>query len=514
MAGGRLAIFEVNSQRAVRRSLMPGLRQHLAQLTTPKILEYGFIVIMVLSVVAYFVSSAAIIRLQGAASGIGDKAKPAVVIAEKLSVMLADMDAQITDSSLGSGQGWSHYLTDVDSTVAATTEANRAVQDDDPEAESLRKVQQKLRSYYQLIGGSSVTSPEVFVSNEQLAKTTTLWASRTMRQEIIAPAQNAAQIATGKLVDAYAEFRRYAGLSTAIALFVMAALLAVLVALQMFITRRTRRLVNLPLFLASLSVIGFIGWFFYTVETGRAAMLTANEIAFDDLQALYRAKVTAYLMKADESMWLFELRKARFEQRRLRAFYAHSFSDAAQQLIDVANVAQYPAAIVEGHSFADPVDHAALDAVRAGLDEAAKLREAGRFDEAAKLAPEIHGILGTELQHFAAAETEWKAAYEAAAYLLRYLEIDRRIRDTALTDSRDKAVQLSIGGGEDGATWAFSRMDAALDRMIAIDNAAFDSRFGTMMQNLATLPPILGTVLILTALLSGWGAWQRYREYR
>jgi hypothetical protein len=509
-----LASLEVDGPSAVRRPPIPGIRKHLAQLTTPKILEYGFIAVIALSIVAYFVSSAAITRLQGAASGIGDKAKPAVVIAEKLSVTLADMDAQITDSSLGSGQGWSRYLADVDSAVVATTQANRAVQDGDPEAASLRDVQQKLRSYYQLIGGSSVTSPEIFVSNEQLAKTTTLWASRTMRQDIIAPAQNAAEIATGKLVDAYAEFRRYTGLSTVLALFAMLLLLAVLVGLQMFITRRTRRLVNVPLFLASLSVIGFIGWFFYTVETGRAAMLTAKEVAFDDLQTLYRAKVTAYLMKADESMWLFELRKARFEQRRLRAFYAHNFSDSAQQLIDVANVAQYPASIVEGQSFTDPVDRAALDAARAGLDAAAKLREAGRFDEAAKVAPQIRGIMGAELQHFAAAGTEWKAAYEAASYLLRYLDIDRRIRDTALTESRDKAVQLSIGGGEDGATWAFSRMDAALDRMIALDNAAFDSRFGAMMQNLATLPPVLATVLVFTALLSGWGAWLRYREYR
>ncbi|MEI9987626.1 MAG: hypothetical protein WDN69_33510 [Aliidongia sp.] len=118
-------------------------------------------------------------------------------------------------------------------------------------------------------------------------------------------------------------------------------LLVLLIAAQLFISRRTRRLINVPLFAATLVLVGFVGWFSYVAESGRSAILTAKEDAFDDLQTLYRAKVTAYLMKADESMWLFELRKARFEQKRLRAFYARSFGDSARQLIDVGHVADF-----------------------------------------------------------------------------------------------------------------------------------------------------------------------------
>jgi|HubBroStandDraft_1064217.scaffolds.fasta_scaffold00077_10 hypothetical protein len=515
LAGGcLLSTFEEGGRWVARSLPAPGISVRFGRISTPKMLEYSFIAVVVLSLVAFFTASAAIVRMQEAVAGIGGKAKPAVVLAERLSVTLADMDAQITDSSLGNGQSWSRYLADIDAAVAAAATANRTVRDDDPEAESLRTVQLRLRNYYQLVGGSSVTSPDIFVSNEQLAKTTTLWASRTMRQDIISQAQNAAEIATGKLGDAYAEFRLDTGLATALALAPVLLLVVVLIVAQNFITRRTRRLINIPLALATVISVGFIVWFAYAAETGRAAMLAAKETAFDDLQTLYRAKVTAYLMKADESMWLFELRKARFEQRRLRAFYAHGFSDAARQLIDTAHVAEFPAAIVEGESYADPLDRAALDQVQSALDAAAKLREAGQFDEAIRVAPQIPGILGGELQHFAAAGLDWKSAYEAVTYLIRYIEIDRRIRTTALDESRDKAVQLSIGGSEGGANWAFGRMDAALDRMIAQDDAEFETRFRGTMANLTTLPPILASGLIFAVLLSGWGLWQRYREYR
>lgn len=498
----------------VHRLSFRSTRVRGVRLSTPEILQYCFLTIVLLSIVAFFVSSAAISRLRSATDDISEGAKPAVVTAEKLSVTLADMDAQITDSSLGNGQSWSRYVNDIETAVTATQQADRAVQHDDAEADSLRNVQLLLRSYYQLVGGSSVTSPDIFASNEQLAMTTTLWASRLMRQEIITQAQKAAELATGKMIDAYDEFSRYTVFSTAFALLPVMLLLILMLVAQRFLMRRTRRLINVPLFLATLAVAGFVGWFFYVAETGRTAILTAKEDSFDDLQTLYRAKVTAYLMKADESMWLFELRKARFEQRRLRAYYARSFGDSARQLVDIAHVSEYPAAVVETAAYADPVDHTALEAAQASLETAAQLYDQGRIAEAVKAAPRIPGILGNELQRFTSVGADWKSADEAVSYLLRYLDIDRRIRTTALEESRDKAVQLSIGGGEGGANWAFSRMDAALDRMIAAENASFDNRIASATWNLSTLPPLLIGVLVFTVLFSGWGVWQRYREYR
>lgn len=470
--------------------------------------------ILGLSVLAYFVSSSAIARFQSAAYGIGSEAKPAVVTAEKLSVTLADMDAQITDSSLGNGQSWSRYVADIGAAVTELVQANRTIPDGDPEAEPLRNVELQLRSYYQQIGGSSVTSPDIFVSNEQLARTTTLWASRTMRQDIITQAQKAADLATQKLTTAYAELQRDRGFSTALAFVPLLLLLALLIGTQFFLMRRTHRLVNVPLLVATLAVTVYMGWFGYVAGAGGAAIFEAKETAFEDLQTLYRAKVTAYLMKADESMWLFELRKARFEQKRLRAFYGKGFSDSAKQLVDVANVSQYPAAVVEDAAFTDPIDYTALESFQTGLQAAAKLRDAGQIGAALNSLPPIAGSLGQELKRIGADGAEWKSAVDAVSYMLRYLEIDRRIRVTALNESRDKAVQLSIGAAEGGANWAFAQMDAALDRMIATDNASFDSRLGTVTGNLTTLPPMLASVLLLGVLLSGWGLWQRYQEYR
>jgi hypothetical protein len=479
--------------------------------STPEILQYLFLTIAVLSIVAFFLSSAWIGRVRTATAEIGDGTKPAVVLAEKLSVTLADMNSQVTDSSLGNGQSWPRYLEDVDAAVAALQQADHVVDAD--AANSEHTVQSLLRSYYQLVGGSSITSPDIFVANPQLAMTTTLWASRLMRGDIISQAQKEAALATDKMGDAYGAFSRYSGASPAYSLLPLALLLILMVAAQVFLTRRTRRLINVPLLLATVAVGGFVGWFAYVLETGRNDVLTAKADAFDDLQTLYRAKVTAYLMKADESMWLFELRKARFEQGGLRAYYAGSFGDSARQLIDVAHVAEYPAAIVEDAAFADPIDHAALDGIRTSLATAVQFYDQGQAAQAAKAAPQIPGVLGTELQRFAVDGADWKSAADAVSYLLRYLDIDRQVRTIALTESRDKAVQLSFGNGEGGANWAFSRMDAALDRMIDAENATFDKRIAAASWKLSTLPPLLIIALVLAVLLSGLGLWQRYREY-
>jgi hypothetical protein len=479
--------------------------------STPEIMQYLFLTIVVLSIVAFFLSSQWIGRLRTATAEIGDGTKPAVVLAEKLSVTLADMNSQITDSSLGNGQSWSRYLEDVDAAVASLQQADHVVHDD--AANSEHAVQSLLRSYYQLVGGSSITSPDIFVANPQLSMTTTLWASRLMRGEIITQAQKEAALATDKMTNAYAAFSRHSGASPAYTLLPVVLLLILLVAAQVFLTRRTRRLINVPLLLATVAVGGFVGWFAYVLETGRTDVMTAKEDAFNDLQALYRAKVTAYLMKADESMWLFELRKARFEQQGLRAYYAGSFGDSARQLVDVAHVAEYPAAIVEDAAFADPIDHTALDGIQASLATAVQFYDQGRVAAAAKAAPQIPGVLGIELQRFAADGADWKSAAEAVSYLLRYLDVDRQVRTIALTESRDKAVQLSFSNGEGGANWAFSRMAAALDRMIDAENTVFDNKIATATWKLSTLPPLLVVVLVFAVLLSSWGLWQRYREY-
>jgi hypothetical protein len=486
----------------------------LRRLTTPEVLEYSFVALLALSLLAYVTSAAVIGRFKDATTGIGEEAKPAVVIAEQLSVTLADMDAQITDSALGNGQSWTHYLADIDAAVSAAMQANRTVQDGDPEAESLRNVQLRLRNYYQMVGAASVTSPDVFVSNEQLARTTTLWASRTLRSDIIAEAQNAAELASGKLTQAYRELDNYVKRSAFLAIVPLLLLLAVLVAVQVFLTRRTKRWINVPLVLASLTLIGFASWFTYIADTGNAAMQDARETSFSDLRRLYKAKVEAYLMKADQSMWLFELRKARFEQRRLRAFYGRSFSDSARILLDVDNIADYPAAVVEGQAFTDPVDRQGVEATQAALEDAQKLRAAGQFEEASRAAPHIGGIIGGELRHFEAPGADWKSAYDAATYLMRYLDIDRKIRTMALGADRDKAVHLSTGTGEGEANWAFGLMDQALNHMIAEDDAAFDARYHAAVESFGALPMVLLSALAMVFTLSGWGLWLRYREYR
>ena len=473
--------------------------------TTPKVIEIVWLVMAVLAIAAFITGYQAVSQTGDAVVRIGYTTKPSVVVAEKLSVALADMDAAITNSSLGSRKSWWRYVADADTVVAMVVEASRNLNANDPEAKSLRRVLSELRTYYQFVGGANAISTDAS-ADQKLPLTMTLWASHGLRQDVIPEVENISKGANANLEAAYAEYQGGAVTSIVKAMVPAALLWVLLLWMQVFLARRTHRLINVPLALGTALLTVFMGWFLIVSFSDTRTLQVAKEDSFSSILHLYRAKVASYLMKADESMWLFE-------QRKVRSDYAQSFANGSKEVLNIGNA--YQLALADLDRPAAPVNEAAIEQLKSALADAERFAAAGKYDDAARLTPTgIQGYLGDELAHLRQHPAERKPATTAVTYFLRHIDIDTRIRTLESAGHHAEAVRLAIGDNEGGSNWAFQGMNTAIDEIISLNEAEFQADIGAASSHVIRMIQIMTGALVGAVLLGGFGLWQRYAEYR
>jgi hypothetical protein len=470
--------------------------------TTPRVIEIIALTMAVLCVITFVMSLMAISRTGDAVARIGLVTKPSVVTAEKLSVALADMDAAITNSSLGSRGSWWRYVADADTVVAMSVEAGRHL--DTGEADALRHMLAKLRTYYQFVGAANALATDN-ETDQKLPLSMTLWASHDLRQDIIPQTEAMARDANAELEGAYDTYRQTVAPLVIEAAITAGLLWLLMVGAQIFLALRTHRLVNVPLALGSAVLTVFIIGFVFTSFADMRTLQATKEDAFDSILHLYRAKAVSFLMKADESMWLFEQRKA-------RADYAQSFADGSRTVLDIGNASQLALADADRPA---PVNQGAIEQLKTALADAERYAAAGNYDAAAKLTPKnIPGYLGEELIHAARHPAERKSATAAISYFLRHIDIDMRLRALEASGHHAEAVRLCIGDNDGGSNWAFQGMNAAIDDIIGLNEARFAADIDTTGRHVVWLIQALTGALLAVILFGGWGLWLRYAEYR
>jgi|GEM_PF-5165009 hypothetical protein len=473
--------------------------------STPRVIEFVAALMVVLAIVTFLTSYAVISRISDVVFQIGYATKPSVVLAEKLSVALADMDAAITNSSLGSRNSWWRYVTDADSVVTMAVDASRNLDTNNVEAKSLRRVLSNLRNYYQFVGGANALATDSG-TDQRLPLAMTLWASHSLRQDVIPETENMARNTDANLDAIYDEYRDSVLASVVKAMVPAALLLLLMLGGQFFLAMRTHRLFNVPLALGTGMLAMFMIWFSFVSLTDAATLQAAKEDSFATVLHLYRAKVVSYLMKADESMWLLEQRKA-------RADYAQSFAKGSQAILSIGNANQL--ALSDPDRPAAPVDQAAIEQLKTALAAAERKAEDGDTAGAAQLTPpNIPGYLGDELNHVTRHPAERKAATAAVSYFLRHIDIDTRLRSLESTGHHAEAVRLCIGENEGGSNWAFLGMNTAIDEIIALNDAEFEADIRAMAGHVGRMIQALAGAIAGAVLFGGLGLWQRYAEYR
>lgn len=459
-------------------------RPRLWPATTPGRIGAGFAAVVLAALLAAGVNLWAASQTADAIRTIGRDAEPSVVLALRIGAALSDLDATAVEDALAGGMSaagtslrWREGKAALDGLVV---QASRNI----TYADETTAIQGLLRwageyhaSLAEVRGAADPAHP--FTATQRLQ-----WSHRLLREFALLEADALAAANRAPLNRAYDLFQARALGAEAAIIAAVLLLAAVLAGMQGFLTRRTRRMVNAPLAMATVLCAGLLTGLIVTTAWQREAIRAAKVDCYESLDALFAAKGAVAAMNAGLSLWLLD--------PATRPAASKALDTQAWVLLDLdwrnqAETARFLAALQEGQE-----------------------RER-RGQPAAALAavPAKGGLLGKELANVTFGPAERDPASDSVRSLLAALRVADLVRDRGAPGQMTEALQLRE---RDGAP-ALAGLDGALDRTIAVNQAEFDRQVGEATRLGTWVPPAVCAVLALAGLLAAAGLWQRYREY-
>ncbi len=446
-----------------------------------------------LAIALAVVTSAIFASVTSGVREIGDRADPEVNHATDLYLHLNDMDAQVANVLLVAG---ARDLGMSRSQALTVYQQDRAAVDSDLEqaaavAGSSKAAQLALvrvldgLGKYEALAGQIIYLEQASRSQpgRPPAQALVLYRQATdlLKDQILPPAQQLTNANAAALDSTYQVKRSQALLGVVWVLLTGLALLAVLVALQLLIAARHRRLLNPALAAASLITVVLATWGAVLLGAQASHLFVAKSEAFDSTLALTQARAVSYDANADESRFLVDPGRA--------LQYQDAFEAKSQRLVGLAGVAsvfQYDAALAK-----------AIDAYRADHADV-------RF----------HGYFGTEFRNITFPGERAAAQRTLLAYQV-YERYDRHIRALNRSGNLRGAIAFDTGLAPGQSNWAFYRYDTDLQALIKINQDAFVQAIragengGTGWNGPV---PIIGSVAVIILALAGVRS--RLAEYR
>lgn len=399
---------------------------------------------------------------------IGIDSAPSIIAAQQIKSSLADMNADAIDGLLAepgaAGASMQAFNEQRQQVATALIAAAQNITFGDAERLPILQIQLSLGRYEALIQQARDQRAQhnpAFVATYNEA-------ADLLDSKILTAADALDSANLGELERTYKAQRYSSGNARNLLVGTSAAMLLVLALVQSFLLERTHRIINIPLFLASILLLSYSSYAVYDVHSASNNLKRAKEDAFTSIHALWRARAVAYEAKSD--------------QRRL--------------LLDPKNAAQRTT---------DFTRH---------RDEVAKL--AGQtYDQVANATDTpagLSGYLADELNNITF-PGEGNAAMETLRDFARYVVLDGQIRTLESQGKHRDAIALCTGTAPGQSDWAFDRFSDALQRTLKINQDAFDGSvkagFG-LLRNFDAKAALVAAALALLCLL---GVLQRTREY-
>ncbi len=249
--------------------------------------------------------------------------------------------------------------------------------------------------------------------------------------------------------------------------------IAILVAIQIFLYRRMRRILNLPLLGATAIAMIFLGYTIGSFVSATVNLRVAKVDAFDSLHALRKMRVLSYKINADESRYLLD--RANANQHEL------SFND------NVAKIISYPR------------EKLSIETIEKNIDLAI-------------VTPGISGLFADELNNITF-DGEKVVAVQTLIAFNNYLKIDKQIRSLNQSGKIAEAIDLCIGYKEGQSNFAFDRYKQIHTDLMNLNNKEFDKNIALGEEHLNNFEVIASVALSSVALLTLLGLRPRLLEY-
>lgn len=459
--------------------------------TVPSRLRWFTAGCLLLAAVLGAVGLSTALRAQSTWTTVSDQQAPQVVDAAGLYQALTDLDAQSAnlimfgaDTSLTSQR--SAALTQF---TADRTTADRDLQRATLDAAGNATVQRALQDVLDGMGRYQDLDSRALALNDAAhrpaghADTAAVaeyrQATDLMRTTLLPAADRLVQANNDAYNATYGAERSALGTALWWTLALGVALLAALVGLQVWLAARFRRLVNPALAAATLLVVVFTALAGSLWADERGQLRYARRDAFDSVVALSRARAVAYDANADESRYLLDPGRV--------AQYQDAFEAQSQQVLTLpeASISSYDTALA-----------AAVTAYRADHHDV-------RFG----------GFYGTEFRNITF-PGERAAAEQTLDAFQVYERDDRAIRSLAESGNLDRAIAFGTSYAPGASNAAFSAHDTALQKLIGINDAAFERGVNDGRGELSSGIPLLAASIALALVLCLVGVRPRLAEFQ
>jgi hypothetical protein len=296
--------------------------------------------------------------------------------------------------------------------------------------------------------------------------------AKIIDEKILPEAARLDKVNFDQLTESYDRINTWNGARTLLIALLALSQISILVTIQIFLYRRTNRVLNVRLLGATAIATIFFGYTMFALVSASKNLKVAKEDAFDSLHALRQMRALSYKANGDESRYLLDPSNS--------AKHEESFNKNIRAIIQIP----------PNLSVAKIVENTNAGVKNEGLT----------------------GLFADELNNITF-DGEKELAIETLKNFNVYLEIDKQIRQLYRSGKVAEAIDLCISEQKGKSNWAFFTYRSSQTYLINMNKKEFDRYIEFGENNLAYFEYIaifsLGGVAILTL----FGLRPRLAEY-
>lgn len=396
-----------------------------------------------------------------AAIVIGKDTVPSIISSNHINALLADahsnaMNAMVTKEKSG-GKFWTLYRKDMQDLHSELYEISKDTLFSDVQLKSVLAVMSNLGQYEYTLGGSVSNGAQI--SADQFGE-----ANRLMQQKLLPASAELNKVYSSYLDSVYNSYIK--NINIAIVLMAVIALLFLIILLgtQYYLFKKTHRVFNIGLVLASILFIAITVYSASALSNVRSDLYSAKHDAFDSIESLWNARAGAYNANALESLYLLHDGTGIVQT-----------ADTINFNLSASRLCSDPTTAVNGGEF--------------------------------------KGYLSDEINNITF-EGERSAAESALDEWDKYVKIDKQIRSLEYDSKLDDAVALCVGESSGQSNYEFAQFDASLGKAIGINQTNFNSNMSLAYSTLKKFPYITLVFLVFIILSCLLGLKPRIEEYK
>ena len=456
-------VFNRQSVNAILKVLMQKFESSIK--TTPGRIKFALGASILAAVLMTAVVYNAYYDVRSTVQTVGKDTVPSIVAAENIRTLISEAHANamngLISSNMTSAQTWKVFRDNMNDAHDMIITAAQNITYGDQERVPIYTMDYNLAQYETLIGQAREDSGYDKLLNLSVAN--------YMMHKTILPASVALDQANYSHLDEIYTAHRNHILLIMISVWLFVILIGAILGLtQLYLYRKTHRLLNKGFVAASIILVILFGYTNVTLKSVEDTLVSAKQDAFDSVHALWQARAVAYDSNVDESLYLtyfnnpVELRKAEDD-----------YTSKIKLLTDIT-----PSEAIQ--------------------------RTAG--------SQKFSGYIGDELANVTF-PGERQAAVTTLNTWAAYVSIDNQIRSLLSQGDYQGALALDIGNNKGQSNWAFDQFDTAISSVIDINQKQFDQKVSDAFGELDLFPYILLGALVLIIGACVIGLRPRLEEY-